>query len=152
MADASEVFAEQTFRYHDTEYTLRPLGFQDRGRFCTWVEKENIDTVRRHKADYGDDFGEALGRLRKVRWGSKEWIEALNHAEPSRELAYLMLKESHPTITREQIEEMWDEPGGHIEIVNKEHESTMGEEIAQKMSMLLNRPNSRRPETAPGAR
>ena len=152
--EASEIFVQDTLDFNGKEYTIKPPDFKTRGLFVTWLEKSAIDFVRRHKADYGDDYFPALDRLAKkggakgFSWGSEAWLEALRNDEGFQELAYLVLKQSHPDITRKfVVDEIWDSPGGKITVAETgdEMESTKGAELVNKIMRILNRPNLPRP-------
>lgn len=132
-----EIFAEETFQADGKEYTLKPLGLEDRGRFCVYVEAQQIALYKRHRADLGDDYGTAIKSLKPVRWRSQEWIDALETVEGTQEMAYLMLHRQHADMTREQVAAFWDDP-------------ELSRDIAEKIARLINRPNSPRPQETGG--
>jgi hypothetical protein len=157
---SEQMFHEEQITFDGKEYRITAPTIKTRGLFTSYLEESAVRFVRRNKENWGTDYAQAMDRVTRkgaahaFSWGSETFNEALQNDEGFQELAYLILRQAHPDISRKVVVDgLWDAPGGKIidHDTHEEKDGTLGAELVQKILKVLTRPNSVSPVEAPGS-
>lgn len=155
MADSSQVLADTLpFTAGGKTYTVEEPNEGTRADHARFIAEQAIAFVRKNKRLYGEDYLAVYERITckaaagGFRFMGAAWWDAVQaHDANWQELAYLVLKQKHPEVTKAEIVAWWNDEGGVVlNDATKEDEPTVkGGELVDKIIRLASRPNSHRP-------
>lgn len=114
MAEHGQVHKRIPIKWRGEEYVLTRPKFVTESSFCKYLSDRAIEAAQRSRHILGEDgYEKAIASWQRdyaagvYSWGSHIVDKATKHEETFKHLIYLVIQQSTPGFTKEEMEIMW---------------------------------------------
>lgn len=157
MTDVQIALAEERVSCEGKEIILTPPSEGTRRDYTTYLEREAIEGMIRNRNIWGREYKETRVDLAQkiglnlYAWGLDLWRISLDAPKNAEHLCFLIARQKQPGMTEAIFHDIYNFPDKVVDAGGQERETILGERIAEIVAGFINRPNSCRPATEPGA-